>query len=132
MLTRHPELADTTTTRVITYRDTIIFVPILGTDTVFQAVTIRDTIKITAGTAHSVAYVVKDTIYSYVWSTDTVLAVRIDSLITEVVKRDIQISVLEKGEGKFFKVLDQFTKLFIILAIIAGIVVIVPRIFKKR
>lgn len=131
MLTRFPDLIDTTEVVTTVYKDTIIFVPVLGTDTVYKWSTIFDTVFASSGTAHSVSYVTHDTLKLFVFSSDTLVSYRLDSLKTEITNRDVKIEVLE-SESKFVKAVNSLKFPLIIIALIALIVILIPRILKKK
>jgi predicted nucleic acid-binding Zn ribbon protein len=103
----------------------------LGTDTVYKWSTIFDTVFASSGTAHSISYVTHDTLKLFVFSTDTLVTYRIDSLKTEIAIRETKIEVLEK-ESKFVKAVNALKFPLIIALILAVIVVLIPRILKKR
>jgi len=128
LLTKHPELVDTT--RVITYRDTTIYVPIVGTDTVYKESTIHDTITLSSGTAHATTFVVHDTLKLFVWQSDSTYKYRIDSLKLEITNCDLKIQDLE--ESKFVRAVKSLTLPLGIVAFIALIIVVIPRIFNKK
>jgi subtilase family serine protease len=136
LLTRFPDLIDTTEVVTTIYKDTIIFVPVLGTDTVYKWSTILDTVYASSGTAHSISYVTHDTLKLFVFSSDTLVTYRLDSLKMVINNKDVQIKVLSEQESKFVKAISQIgsllLKVLIIIAVIAVIIVIIPRIFKKK
>ena len=116
---------------LIVYRDTIIQVPVLGTDTVYKYGTIRDTVYASAGTAHSYSYVIKDTLKLVVWQSDTILSFRCDSLIKEITIKDTEIATLQQGceKGKGERFLD---KLIILVAVLLGgtLIIYLIKLFK--
>lgn len=105
---------------LIVYHDTIITVPVLGTDTVYSYGTIHDTVYATSGTAHSVSYVTHDTLRLYVWQSDTTLKVRLDSAIRELQIKDREIIEVQQecDKSKFEKILDKFLYIFVVVAFI--------------
>jgi len=128
LLTKHPELVDTT--KIVTYRDTTIYVPIMGTDTVYKESTIRDTITIHSGTAHATTFVVHDTLKLFVWQSDSTYKYTIDSLRSEVTKCDLKIQDLT--DSKFVRAVNSLKLPLIIIALIAVIIVVIPRILRKK
>ena len=115
------------TIRTIVYRDTIIPFLVHGTDTVFAWSTIRDTLIVHSGSAHGESYVIHDTLKLNVWSSDTIIKVKLDSAIKVIGTRNTQIVTI-KEKAKFEKILWQ---------IIAGLsivflIVLIPRLLKKR
>jgi hypothetical protein len=115
------------TIKTIFYRDTIIPVLIHGSDTVYAWSTIRDTLIVHSGSAHGESYVVHDTLKLNVWSSDTIIKVKLDSAIKVIETRNTQIVTI-KEKAKFEKILWQ---------IIAGLsivflIVLIPRLLKKR
>jgi hypothetical protein len=115
------------TIKTIVYRDTIIPVLVHGTDTVFAWSTIRDTLIVHSGSAHGKSYVIHDTLKLNVWSSDTIIKVKLDSAIKVIETRNTQIVTI-KEKAKAEKILWQ---------IIAGLgivllIILVPRILKKR
>jgi hypothetical protein len=115
------------TIRTVVYRDTIIPVLIKGTDTVFATATIRDTLYVHSGLAHAQSFVVHDTLKLNVWSSDTVLKVRIDSALKVITTQNKQVvTITEKAK------LDKILKwIFGCLAVVL-LIVLVPRILKKK
>lgn len=81
------------------YRDTVIVVPILGTDTVTVYGTIRDTVYASSGTAHAQTYIIRDTLRLNVWQTDTTLQVKVDSCIREITNRETIIREIKSKNG---------------------------------
>ena len=111
----------------IVYRDTIIKVPVMGTDTVYKYGTLTDTIHINVGNAHNVVYVRHDTIESFLWLSDTTYKVKLDSAIKVIhTMQTNQVIVVQKP--KLTKVLNQL----IVLAVLLLIGFIIPRILKKK
>jgi hypothetical protein len=115
------------TIRTIIYRDTIIPVLVHGTDTIYAWSTIRDTLIVHSGSAHGESFVIHDTLKLNVWSSDTIIKVKLDSAIKVIETRNTQIVTI-KEKAKAEKILWQ---------IIAGLgivllIILVPRIFKKR
>jgi hypothetical protein len=115
-----------TITKVV-YRDTTIKVVIHGTDTVFATAYIQDTLYFQSGTAHSIVYVKHDTITQQLWSTDTTLIVKLDSVIKEKTILNKQVTTY-KESAKIDKVLKW---IFGCLAIVF-LIVAIPRFFKKK
>ena len=119
------------TIRTVVYRDTIIPVLIHGTDTIYAVASVHDTLIIHNGTAHSQIYVVHDTIRANVWSSDTIIRVRLDSALKVITVNNKQMAVrIEEGRGAIF--LNKLFACLLIIAIIALIIVVVPRLFKKK
>ena len=115
------------TIKTVIYRDTIVPVLVHGTDTVFAWSTIRDTLIVHSGSAHGESYVIHDTLKLNVWSSDTIIKVKLDSAIKVIETRNTQIVTI-KEKAKFEKILWQ---------IIAGLsivffIVLIPRLLKKR
>ena len=119
------------TVRTVVYRDTIIPVLIHGTDTVFASAFYRDTLYVRSGSAHAEVYVVHDTIHANVFSTDTLLLVKLDSAIRDNIILNKQITT-QKEEGQGVKFMAKLLGCLLIIAIIALIIVVVPRLFKKK
>ena len=132
LLTRYPDLIDTNKVVTTIYKDTTIFVPIAGTDTVYRWSTIFDTVFASSGTAHSVSYVTHDTLKLFVFSTDTLVSYRIDSLEMVIENKDVQIKVLSEQDSKFVKAVNALKLPLIIALILAVIIVVIPRIQKKK
>lgn len=128
LLTRYPDLIDTTRTTTVTYRDTVIFVPVLGTDTVYKYGHITDTVRVSSGTAHAVTYIVRDTLKLFVVQSDTILEFRLDSVIRESQIKDVTIMQITHkcDKSKFEGVLDKV--LYIVLAI--GFIFLIRFIYK--
>ena len=105
---------------LIVYHDTIITVPVLGTDTVYSYGTIHDTVYATSGTAHAQSYVFRDTIRLFVSQSDTILKVRLDSAIRELQIKDTEIYTIQQecDKSKFEKILDKFLYIFVVVAFI--------------
>jgi hypothetical protein len=115
------------TIRTIIYRDTIIPVLVHGTDTVFAWSTIRDTLIVHSGSAHGESYIIHDTLKLNVWSSDTIIKVKLDSAIKVIETKNTQIVTI-KEKAKFEKIMWQ---------IIAGLsivflIILIPRLLKKR
>jgi hypothetical protein len=119
------------TIKTVVYRDTIIPVLIKGTDTVFATATIRDTLYVHSGLSHAVSYVVHDTLKLNVWSSDTILKVRIDSALKVITVQNKQL-VVKTEEGRGAKFLSKLFGCLLVIAIIALIIILIPRIFKKK
>ena len=113
---------------LIVYRDTIIEVPVLGTDTVYRWSTLFDTVYASSGTAHSVSYVTHDTLKLIVWQNDTILRVRLDSAIRELQFKDTEIYTIQQKCDKS-KVERALAWVFYIIIVVAFIVLI--RFFTK-
>lgn len=115
---------DTITKVTTIYRDTIINVPVLGTDTVYFFGKVTDTVYASSGTAHATTYVVHDTLKLNVWQSDTTLKVRLDSALQVIQQKDTQIITIqnkcEKGKGAIF-----VDKLIILFAVILGGILII-------
>jgi len=127
LLDRHPELIDTVRTVTTVYRDTVIYVPVLGTDTVYKQTTVKDTLIVHSGTAHGQSWVTHDTLKLMVWQSDTVLKVKLDSVIKIIDAKNTEIITL-KDRTKT----DRYFKYGIALAVIVLLIVLIPRVFKKR
>lgn len=128
LIEKHPGLIDTVRVTTTIYRDTIINVPVLGTDTVTVYGTIRDTVYASSGTAHARTYIKRDTVYLNVWQSDTLLKVKCDSLIKEVNSRQTEIVTVQK-ECKKTKI-DRYLNKFVIIALIV-LAIFFLRLFKK-
>ncbi|MCJ7447960.1 MAG: hypothetical protein MUO72_09715 [Bacteroidales bacterium] len=109
------------------YRDTIIEVHVPGHDTVFKESTIRDTIIVHSGTAHGRSWVIHDTIKLMVWQTDTILSVKLDSAIKVINDKNTLIYTI-KQKTKF----ERYLWLGIVIAGIILLIVLVPRVLKKK
>ena len=119
------------TIRTIIYRDTIINVPVLGTDTLYAWALVHDTLVVNHGTAHAITYVVHDTLKTNLWVSDTTLKVKLDSAIRVVTILNKQVvTVTEKA--KFTKVLNKFLWIGLIVLAIVLVLVLVPRLLKKK
>jgi len=127
LLDRHPELIDTVKVVSTVYRDTTIYVPVLGTDTIYKETTIRDTLIVHTGTAHGQSWVTHDTLKLMVWQSDTVLTLKLDSAIKVIALKNTEIITL-KDRTKA----DRYFKYGIALAVIILLIVLIPRVFKKR
>ena len=113
---------------LIVYRDTIIEVPVMGTDTVYRWSTLFDTVYASSGTAHAITYVKRDTVKLFVWASDTILKVRLDSAIRELQFKDIEIYTIQQKCDKS-KVERALAWVFYIIIVVAFIVLI--RFFTK-
>jgi hypothetical protein len=115
------------TIRTVTYRDTIIKVPILGTDTLYAWALVHDTLIVNNGTAHAITYVVHDTIHTNVWQSDTILKVRLDSAIKVIDTKEKQVITITQ-KAKLTKILWQIISGLAIVALM----ILIPRVFKKK
>jgi hypothetical protein len=113
---------------LVVYRDTIIQVPVLGTDTVYKEATIHDTLIVHSGTAHGQSWVIHDTLKLFVWQSDTVLTLKFDSLIKVVTLKDVEIHTIQQ-ECKKTKWDRYLNKL---VAIVFGFVFIAILVFARK
>lgn len=119
---------DTVTVKTITYRDTTIFVPIPGTDTVMVYGRITDTIYASSGTAHARTFIIRDTAFLNVWQSDTTLTVQLDSVIRELQIKKTEIVTVQREckKTKFDRYLNKG-----IIIIMAVVLIFFLRLFKK-
>jgi hypothetical protein len=129
LLDRHPELIDTVRTVTTIYRDTTVYVPVLGTDTVYQETTIRDTLIVHSGTAHGQSWVTHDTLKLMVWQSDTLLKVKLDSVIKIIDAKNTEIITL-KHRTKVEKILDKMI-VIIALVVFAALTISLIKLFKN-
>lgn len=108
------------------YRDTIIAVPVVGTDTVY--VSGIDTVYASSGTAHAVTYTVRDTIRLFVWQSDTILNVRLDSALQELTIKDREIITIQRqcDKSKTERVLNKVLMIFVAV----GFIVLIRLLYK--
>jgi hypothetical protein len=84
-----------------------------------------------SGTAHSIVYVKHDTIRQQLWSTDTIIKVRLDSALKVITTQNKQVTTITE-KAKFSVVMNKIlTGLLIIFGIVL-VVILVPRLFKKK
>jgi hypothetical protein len=119
------------TIKTVVYRDTIIPVFIKGTDTVFATATVRDTLYVHSGLSHAVSYVVHDTLKLNVWSSDTILKVRIDSALKVITVQNKQVTTITE-KAKFSQIMNKIMGALSLVLLICVIIILVPRIFKKK
>ena len=89
---------DTVKVQIMSYRDTIININVLPVDTIYEYGTLIDTLIASSGTAHGISYVVHDTLKLFVWQSDTIYKVKLDSAIKVI---DTQQTVIHTLREKF-------------------------------
>lgn len=116
---------------LIVYRDTIIQVPVSGTDTVYKYGTIRDTVYASAGTAHASTFVVRDTLRLNVWQSDTTILFRLDSAFRELQIKDTEIYTIQQkcDKSKTERVIDKLIA-FVVIVFGGWLVINLIKLFK--
>ena len=119
------------TIRTVVYRDTIIPVLIHGNDTVYRKAVITDTILVSSGNAHVRVFTIHDTTRVILWQTDSTVFVKLDSAIMEKTILNKQITT-QKEEGQAVKFMAKLLGCLLIIAVIALIIVVIPRLIKRK
>ena len=115
------------TTISVTYKDTVIAFSIKGSAPVFASAPIGTLVSAHSGTAHASASVIHDTINLEVSSSDSTYRIRLDSALKVITTNNKQMAVVtEKAK------LDKILKWISGCLSVVFLIVLVPRIFKKK